>query len=114
MADDWSSAIGRKVRMRAWYRDSRAKAPCWLCGQPIDYTLKPSSSDQAWEPDHRLSRRAHPELALDLSNIFPSHRSCNRSRQDRAHTDVLGNVSGSWRRASSDGSQGDASGQAAG
>jgi 5-methylcytosine-specific restriction endonuclease McrA len=98
MADDWTSAIGRKVRMRAWYRDRRAKAPCWICGQPIDYSLKPSSCGEAWEPDHKLPRSRFPELVLDLSNIYPSHRSCNRSRQDRAHVDVLGNVSGSWRR----------------
>ena len=96
--DEWRSSVGRKVRMRAWYRDSKAKAPCWICGQPIDYRLKPSSADNAWEPDHKLPRNRHPELALDLANILPSHRACNRSRQDRAHVDTLGNVSGSWRR----------------
>ncbi len=96
--DEWRSSAGRRVRMRAWYRDCKAKPACWICGQPIDYSLKPSSCDEAWEPDHRLSRSRFPELALDLTNILPSHRSCNRSRQDRAGTDQLGDASGSWRR----------------
>ena len=69
-----------KIRALAWERDKKAKAPCHLCGQPIDYTLEPSSCEAAWEPDHVLTRKQRPDLELDLTNLAASHRRCNRSR----------------------------------
>ena len=70
----------RRIRKIAWERDKKANAVCHLCGQPIDYTLAPSSCEQAWEPDHIMVFKDHPELELDLMNIAASHRRCNRAR----------------------------------
>ena len=74
------SSHWKHIRALAWERDKKAQAPCHLCGQPIDYSLAPSSCEQAWEPDHMQTFKDHPELELDLLNIYPSHRRCNRCR----------------------------------
>ena len=96
MVDKWNTADGRKVRLQCWRRDKAANAPCWICKDPIDYTLKPSSHPDAWEPDHYLDRKKHPELALDPNNIRASHCRCNRSRQAKAGLANLGNQSRDW------------------
>lgn len=70
------------VRKLAWDRDRKARAPCHICGQPIDYFLEPSSAPDSWEPDHLIPVARAPELELDLSNIAASHMRCNRVRGD--------------------------------
>lgn len=76
------SSRWRYVRKLAWERDRKAKAPCHICGQPIDYSLEPSSGPEAYEPDHVIPVAKRPDLELDLSNIKASHARCNRSRGD--------------------------------
>ena len=78
------------VRKMAWDRDRKVKAVCHICGQPIDYTIPPSSAPDAWEPDHTLPVSTHPEAELDLNNIKASHRRCNRARGDNkfAYVDI--------------------------
>ena len=71
-----------RVRQIAWDRDRKARAVCHICGQPIDYTLKPSSDPNSWEPDHVIPVSQAPELELDLNNIKASHMQCNRARGD--------------------------------
>jgi len=75
------------IRKLAWERDRKAKAVCHICGQPIDYTLPPSVYPDSWEPDHIIPFSKRPDLELDLNNIAPSHRRCNRGRCD---TDIVG------------------------
>ena len=86
----------RRLRKQCFARDKAAHAPCHICGQPIDYALKPSSTPDAWEPDHRFTVKSHPELAELPENILPSHRRCNRARGDKASIDNLGNQSRNW------------------
>ena len=75
-----------KVRQMAWDRDRKARAVCHICGQPIDYTCKPSTTPDSWEPDHIMTVSKHPELELDLNNIRASHKRCNRARGDNSFT----------------------------
>lgn len=70
----------RNIRKIAWDRDRKNNAICHICGQPIDYSLAPSSCEEAWEPDHVIPFSKRPDLELDLNNIMASHRKCNRSR----------------------------------
>ena len=79
-----SSRSGRwpVVRKMAWDRDRKARTPCHICGQPIDYFLEPSSAPMSWEPDHVIPVSKRPDLELDLNNILPSHMACNRARGD--------------------------------
>ena len=85
------------VRKMAWNRDRKAKAVCWICGQPIDYSLAPSSADTSWEPDHVQPVHMRPDLELDLNNIKASHRACNRARGDGTNgSSVIGQQSRIW------------------
>lgn len=43
------SSRWKYVRAQAWCRDKKAHAVCAICGQKIDYSLTPSSTDDAWE-----------------------------------------------------------------
>lgn len=85
----------RKLRALLYERDRAANAPCWICGQPIDYRA-PAGTPDAWEPDHVRDVRSRPDLALDPGNVMPSHSSCNRSRQDRKDEPPLGEPSRDW------------------
>ena len=85
----------QKLRVNLYERDRRAGAPCWICGQPIDYRA-PSGTPDAWEPDHVLPVASRPDLAFDPGNIRPSHCSCNRARGKKANCNDLGTPSRAW------------------
>lgn len=85
----------RQIRQQAYQRDRRRNATCWICGQPIDYSA-PAGTPDAWEPDHRVPPKDAPELAELITNLMPSHSSCNRSRGDRAPKPGLGETSRQW------------------
>jgi len=72
----------RKVAAEFRTRCARVDAPCWLCGQKIDYTAR-SQTESAFEADHRLPVETHPHLAYMPSNLMASHSACNRSRGSR-------------------------------
>ena len=76
------SSRWRRVRGMAYERDRKAKAPCWWCGQEINYYVPPSSTPDSWEGDHKIPVSRQPELELDLMNVAPSHKRCNRARGD--------------------------------
>ena len=85
------------VRKLAWDRDRKARAPCHICGQAIDYFSEPSSVPDSWEPDHLVPVSKAPELELDLKNIKPSHMQCNRARGDDSyHSLDIGMQSRIW------------------
>lgn len=66
-------------RGRPWKRLRQqvlgASDVCWLCGDRGADTV-----------DHVLPRSLYPELAEDISNLRPAHRSCNSAR-GAGHTD---------------------------
>ena len=84
------------VRRLAWERDRKNRAPCHICGERIDYGLKPSSAPLAWEPDHLQPFSRAPELELDLNNIAAAHMRCNRQRGDGKGDNALGQRSRIW------------------
>ena len=86
----------QRIRRLAWDRDRRSKAVCHICGERIDYTLKPSSAPLAWEPDHLIPYSKAPELELDLNNIKASHRRCNRQRGNGEQDNGIGMRSRIW------------------
>lgn len=91
------SSKWKRVRVLAWERDRKARAPCHICGKPIDYFAKPSSTDDSWEPDHLIPFSKRPDLLLDLMNVAPSHKACNRLRGDGSATGMpLGLRSREW------------------
>ena len=85
------------IRAQAWNRDKKARAVCHICGEPIDYFVPPSSSPDSYEPDHLIPVHLRPDLELDLTNIAPSHRRCNRQRGDGTNgTNTIGERSRRW------------------
>ena len=53
------------IRKQAWNRDRRGRAPCHICGEPIDYSIPASSAPLSWEPDHIIPWSKAPELELE-------------------------------------------------
>lgn len=86
----------KRLRLECFKRDKRANAVCHICGQPIDYSLKPSSTPDAYEPDHLIARAKSERLTLAPDNIAASHRRCNRRRGKKAVINGLGNQSRAW------------------
>ena len=86
----------RYRRLRAAFRASgeAVDAPCWLCGQKIEYAL--TNDPEAWELDHLYPRSTHPELGLDPGNFRHSHQRCNRARGNRMPAGGLGSLSRDW------------------
>lgn len=89
------------LRMRKEFFNQCAQqdAPCWWCGQPIDYTIPHSDpvtghvNSDAFELDHAFPRSTHPELAEDPANFRPAHRACNNRRSDGKGDLPLGTIS---------------------
>lgn len=86
----------RRLRLECFERDKARNARCVHCHQPINYNVKPSSTDDSYEPDHRLDVSTHPELAFIPENVQPSHRRCNRARGNKAGINNLGNKTRDW------------------
>ena len=85
------------IRAQAWNRDKKVRAVCHICGEPIDYFVPPSSTPDSYEPDHLIPVSLRPDLELDLTNIAPSHRRCNRQRGDGTNgTNTIGERSRRW------------------
>ena len=93
--DPWNSRAGRQLRAEVAAAYRAANAPCWLCGQPIDYDA-PAHDPNALDIDHVKARKPYPHLALDRSNLRPSHCRCNRSRGVRDAGPGLGEPSEDW------------------
>ena len=89
----------RRLARQCYERDRALGAECancrGACG-PIRYEEGYSKGPWSYEADHRIPVESHPELALDPSNVQPSHKRCNRSRGKRAVMDALGNRSREW------------------
>lgn len=81
-----------KFRLAMRARDAAALAPCWLCGQPIDYTL--TDGPDCWEPDHYHPVITHPHLQFDPANVRASHQRCNRGRGATAPAELSGHSLG--------------------
>lgn len=61
---------------------ARAQPPCWLCGQPIDYSLK-YPDPASYVVDHVVPLDAGGEDAL--SNKRAAHRICNSRKSNKQH-----------------------------
>jgi 5-methylcytosine-specific restriction endonuclease McrA len=82
----------RTARTQCLTKGEHNLTPCYLCGQPINYTLSHTN------PRHRLAPTAHHITALahggdptDPNNLAPAHFGCNsadgnRMRRRHHHT----------------------------
>lgn len=86
MVDTWGNSA--RVRERARQRLIREHGPCWICGLPIDYTLR-TPDPLSFELDHKKPRDTHPELAFEPSNWAASHRQCNRAKSNKEFAPII-------------------------
>lgn len=70
----------KKLRKTARVRDARMEAPCYLCGDPIDYGLA-FPHPACWSLDHAVAQSAGGMHVM--SNAVPAHLLCNQARQDK-------------------------------
>lgn len=86
-----ASSDGRSSRAwKALCARLRVELPpiCWLCGGDIDLGLH-HLDRWAWTLDHVQPLDTHPELAMDLANLRPAHRSCNSSKGSSTSTNAV-------------------------
>lgn len=72
-----STRAFQKQRQLFFEQGQREQAPCWLCGQSIDYSAKPGSTDESHELDHYVPVSIDPSLQYDPGNFRHAHRICN-------------------------------------
>lgn len=82
MADRGTSA--QRDRDRA--RIARAKPACWICGDPIDYTL-PWLDPRSYVVDHKVALNRGGTDTLE--NKAAAHRDCNRAKSDKDHAPIV-------------------------
>lgn len=73
----------RKMRADFIARARQVNAPCWLCGENIDYAAV-VRGPLSPELDHALPKSTHPHLVYEPSNFRVAHASCNQSRGARS------------------------------
>lgn len=71
------------------------RRPCWLCGQPIDYSLQWPDTG-SFSLDHIKPRETHPELEHEPSNHAAAHLGCNSSKNTGSARPSLGATSRAW------------------
>ena len=79
------------TRRRARAILARIGAPCFECGQPIDYRA-PAKIDGAWNPEAFEADHIVPlsRGGLDaVENMHALHARCNRAKGNRKHAGVL-------------------------
>lgn len=83
--------MAQRGTSKAWKRLTDAqrskRLPCFLCGQPIDYTLK-WPDPGSFSADHIKPWIRHVELRLDPGNVVSAHLRCNQSKGDSEHYTV--------------------------
>lgn len=74
----------------------RERPRCWLCGQPIDYSVAPGETDDSLTLDHVQPVSRRPDLQEDPANFAPAHRGCNVRRGDSDPHAPLGALTRDW------------------
>lgn len=97
-------AMGARKTTRAFEKDKAAffakcraqHAPCWICGQPIDYSVPKNTTDDSYSMDHFLPVSTHPDMQFDPAGFRPSHTNCNRARGNKDPYQPIGRLSRVW------------------
>lgn len=80
MANRGSTRLWKQVAA-----NQRAKRlACFLCGQPIDYTLH-WPDPASFSADHVKPYVNHPELRTDPGNVVSTHLLCNQKKGSSEH-----------------------------
>lgn len=94
-APDWGGRRAAEALRLVKAKGRKAKTPCCICGQPIDYSI-PSSEPEGCSVQHVRSRKLFPELTWLPSNWAPAHLACNKSAGTGEHNHGPGVTSQDW------------------
>lgn len=88
----------RKLRAEFFEACRSEDAPCWICGQLVDYAadLNDRRNRSRWQLDHFYPVADYPDLAFDWDNFRASHAGCNQRRGKGDSFVGLGRVSRDW------------------
>lgn len=92
MATHAGRSTRRWRRLKAEVKARRG--PCFLCHQPIDYTLEWPDSG-SFSVEHIRSWHDYPHLREDPANLAAAHLGCNSAKQDR-EVPSIGETSEDW------------------
>lgn len=113
VAAAYDKAMADKIRdssaykkQRALFREQCAKmphplgirgkgAPCHICNNPIDYSLK-HPHPESWSLDHALTVKERMDLIMDWGNWRASHLDCNQRRGTEEPAIDIGVPSEDW------------------
>ncbi|WP_373886493.1 HNH endonuclease [Sinomonas sp. ASV322] len=73
----WSGRRRQEALATVKAKGRRAKSPCCICDQGIDYSLE-YPHPQSCSVQHIKSRKRYPGLTWDPSNWAPAHLDCNK------------------------------------
>src|SRR5690625_709585 len=65
---------------------ARNKPPCWICGEPINYSLK-YPHKESFVVDHVIPLDAGG--ADTLQNKSAAHNTCNREKSNKPHASII-------------------------
>ncbi|MBP1241729.1 hypothetical protein ABID92_000443 [Frigoribacterium sp. PvP120] len=86
----------REMRDEEKSRWSQENRPCCICGMAtIDWDA-PANEPDAFELEHVLPVKTHPELEFEPSNRKPSHHRCNRAKGAGPIMPTIGTTSETW------------------
>ena len=93
----WAGRRKVEALARVKAEGRRAKAPCLICTQPINYDLE-HPHPQSCSVQHVKPRSTHPHLTWEPSNWAPAHLDCNKSDGARGSSVAsgLGAMSQDW------------------
>lgn len=92
---DWSGRRAQDALAEVRRRGRRRKAPCVICGQPIDYSLS-GKHPEGCTVQHIKSRKLFPALTWDPKNWAPAHGACNQSAGTGEQDESIGVTSQEW------------------
>lgn len=96
MSERKSTRQFAKDKKRFREQCARDHAPCWICGQPIDYTVAPNATDDSFNLDHLIPVARDPSVQFDPAGFRASHASCNRERGAADPYRPIGQLSRAW------------------
>lgn len=96
MSERSTTRAFRKASQEFFEQGKHESAVCWLCGQPIDYSVDPGSTDDSHNLDHYVPVSMDPSIQHDPANWRHSHRICNILRGAAPPKLPLGTFSREW------------------
>ena len=82
----WSGRRAQAALRKVKANGRRRNTPCFICSQPIDYSL-PAGHPMSFEVDE-IRPASRGGSVIDPANVAPAHRICNERRGNKSVADM--------------------------